>query len=123
MRSLTPIWSETWLLTATKIGGEQHVRAEVPHRRSARLDGVGAAVSIYVLAVFFRTSLAVAGLTAAERFDISAAQLATFTMVQLLVYAGMQLPVGVLIDRLRIQADARDRADVDDDRSARLRLC
>lgn len=59
-----------------------------------------AAVSIYVLAVFYRTSLAVAGLTAAQRFDISAAQLATFTMVQLLVYAGMQLPVGVLIDRL-----------------------
>lgn len=59
-----------------------------------------AAVSIYVLGVFHRTSLAVAGLTAAERFHISAAQLATFTMVQLLVYAGMQLPVGVLLDRL-----------------------
>jgi sugar phosphate permease len=59
-----------------------------------------AAVSIYVLAVFYRTSLAVAGLTAAQRFDISAAQLATFTMVQLLVYAGMQIPVGVLLDRV-----------------------
>ena len=36
---------------------------------------------------------------AADRFDISAAQLATFTMLQLLVYAGMQVPVGLLVDR------------------------
>ena len=40
-----------------------------------------------------------AGLAAAERFDITAAQLATFTMLQLLVYAGMQVPVGLLVDR------------------------
>ncbi|MBP2389749.1 MFS transporter [Aeromicrobium fastidiosum] len=57
------------------------------------------AVLVYVLAVFHRSSLAVAGLVAAERFDISAAQLATFTMLQLLVYAAMQIPVGLLIDR------------------------
>ena len=56
-------------------------------------------LSVYVLAVFYRTSLGVAGLLAAERFDISAAQLATFTVVQLAVYAAMQIPVGVLIDR------------------------
>ncbi len=42
---------------------------------------------IYVLAVFHRSSLGVAGLVATERFDISATQLATFTMLQLLVYA------------------------------------
>ena len=56
-------------------------------------------LSVYVLAVFHRTSLGVAGLLAAERFHISAAQLATFTVVQLTVYAAMQIPVGVLIDR------------------------
>ena len=54
---------------------------------------------VYFLAIFHRTSLAVAGLAATERFDISASQLATFTMLQLLVYAGMQIPVGLLIDR------------------------
>ena len=59
----------------------------------------GVALSAYLLAIFHRSSLAVAGLTAAQRFDISAAQLATFTMLQLLVYAGMQIPVGVLVDR------------------------
>ncbi len=59
----------------------------------------GAALAAYLLAIFHRSSLAVAGLAAADRFDISAAQLATFTMLQLLVYAGMQIPVGLLVDR------------------------
>jgi MFS family permease len=52
-----------------------------------------------MLAVFHRSSLAVAGLAAADRFDISASQLATFTMLQLMVYAGMQIPVGLWVDR------------------------
>ncbi|MBJ8345692.1 MFS transporter [Antrihabitans sp. YC2-6] len=54
---------------------------------------------VYLLAVFHRSSLAVAGLAATDRFDINAAQLATFTMLQLLVYALMQIPVGLLVDR------------------------
>ncbi|WP_323097695.1 MFS transporter [Intrasporangium sp. YIM S08009] len=58
-----------------------------------------AAIAVYVLAVFHRTSLGVAGLQAAERFGISSAQLSTFTILQLLVYAAMQLPVGALLDR------------------------
>jgi MFS family permease len=57
------------------------------------------AVSVYFLAIFHRSSLGVAGLVAAERFHISASQLSTFTVLQLLVYAGMQIPVGVLLDR------------------------
>ena len=56
-------------------------------------------LSVYGLAVFHRTSLGVAGILAAERFGISASQLATFTVVQLGVYAAMQIPVGVLLDR------------------------
>lgn len=62
------------------------------------------ALAVYVLAVFHRTSLGVAGLLAAERFDISASQLATFTVLQLAVYAGMQIPVGVLLDRFGSKA-------------------
>lgn len=58
-----------------------------------------AALAVYVLAIFHRTSLGVAGLIAADRFHISASQLATFTVVQLLVYAALQIPVGVLLDR------------------------
>lgn len=62
-----------------------------------------AALAVYVLAVFHRTSLGVAGLLAAERFHISATQLATFTVLQLLVYAALQVPVGVLLDRFGSQ--------------------
>ena len=60
----------------------------------------GAGIAVYMLAVFHRTSLGVAGLVAAQRFHISSAQLATFAMVQLLVYAGMQIPVGSILDRV-----------------------
>jgi predicted MFS family arabinose efflux permease len=59
-----------------------------------------AAMSVYILAVFHRTSLGVAGLIAAERFHIGSTQLATFTVVQLFVYAAMQIPVGVMLDRV-----------------------
>ncbi|MBC9956402.1 MFS transporter [Yimella sp. cx-51] len=59
----------------------------------------GSALLVYMLAVFHRSSLGVAGVLAAERFDITSAQLATFTMVQLLVYAAMQVPVGAMLDR------------------------
>jgi MFS family permease len=57
------------------------------------------ALAVYFLAVFHRSSLGVAGIAATERFGISASELSTFTMLQLLVYAGMQIPVGVLLDR------------------------
>lgn len=56
-------------------------------------------LAVYILAVFHRSSLGVAGIIAAERFDISATSLATFTVLQLVVYAAMQVPVGVLLDR------------------------
>lgn len=57
------------------------------------------ALSVYVLGVFHRSSLGVAGLIATERFGVTASELAFFTVLQLLVYAGMQIPVGVLLDR------------------------
>jgi MFS family permease len=59
----------------------------------------GTAVAVYFMAIFHRSSLGVAGLAAAQRFHISASQLSTFTVLQLLVYAAMQIPVGVLLDR------------------------
>jgi MFS family permease len=53
----------------------------------------------YAVAVLHRTSFGVAGLDAAARFDVSASVLAGFTVLQLLVYAALQVPVGVLLDR------------------------
>ncbi|MGJ9411796.1 nitrate/nitrite transporter [Aeromicrobium sp. CF4.19] len=70
--------------------------APVP-RRALRIWLVGLAV--YFLAVFHRSSLAVAGLEATDRFGITAAQLSSFVMLQLVVYAGMQIPVGLMLDR------------------------
>jgi predicted MFS family arabinose efflux permease len=57
------------------------------------------AVLTYLVTVLHRGSMSVAGLQAAERFHISASALASFTVVQLTVYAAMQVPVGVLLDR------------------------
>src|SRR3954470_10122431 len=53
----------------------------------------------YVVAVLDRTSLGVAGLQAQTRFGIGASALASFAVLQLLVYAGLQVPVGLLLDR------------------------
>ncbi|MCB5183078.1 MFS transporter [Streptomyces antimicrobicus] len=67
-------------------------------RRAVAIWCVG--VSVYFVAVIFRTSLGVAGLDAADRFHVNASALATFSLLQLLVYAGMQIPVGLMVDRL-----------------------
>ncbi|MFI6326954.1 nitrate/nitrite transporter [Micromonospora chersina] len=69
----------------------------VPRRSAALVFGV--AVTAYVAAVFHRSSLGVTGVDAADRFHINAAALATFSVAQLAVYAAMQIPVGVLLDR------------------------
>ncbi|MFF3288694.1 nitrate/nitrite transporter [Streptomyces sp. NPDC003023] len=67
-------------------------------RRAAAVWGIG--VAVYFVAVIFRTSLGVAGLDAADRFGVNASALSTFSILQLLVYAGMQIPVGLMVDRL-----------------------
>ncbi len=56
-------------------------------------------VAAYVLAVMNRTSLGAVGVDAAERFQADASTLSLFAVVQLAVYGGMQIPVGVLLDR------------------------
>ena len=72
-------------------------RLRRPRARAYLVWGVG--VLAYVVAVFNRTSLGVAGPAALERFSTGAAVLSVFAVVQLVVYAGMQVPVGVLVDR------------------------
>ena len=49
-------------------------------------------LTAYVMAVFNRTSFGVAVIPAADRFHASASSLAFFTVVQLIVYAGLQVP-------------------------------
>ncbi|HVL63488.1 MAG TPA: MFS transporter [Microbacterium sp.] len=59
----------------------------------------GAAATAYVVAVTHRTALGVAGIEATRRFGLSATGLAAFSVVQLSVYAAMQIPAGRLLDR------------------------
>ncbi|WP_072313656.1 MFS transporter [Agrococcus sp. Marseille-P2731] len=65
--------------------------------RSWFVWGIGAIA--YIVAVLHRSSLGVAGPAAAERFEVQAALLSTLGAVQVGVYAAMQIPVGVLLDR------------------------
>jgi MFS family permease len=57
------------------------------------------ALAAYVVGVMHRTSFGVAGLDAAHRFSASPAALSGFVVLQLLVYAALQVPVGLLLDR------------------------
>ncbi len=57
-------------------------------------------VAAYVTAVFARTSLSATGVDAAVRFDASPTILSLFTVLQLAVYAGMQIPAGTVLDRI-----------------------
>ena len=56
-------------------------------------------VFAYIAAVMQRTSLGVAGIDATERFEVQAALLSSLAVVQLIVYATLQIPVGVVLDR------------------------
>ncbi|MFD1713718.1 nitrate/nitrite transporter [Amnibacterium flavum] len=67
-------------------------------RRAWLIWAVG--VFAYVVAVLQRSSLGIAGVEASERFDSGAAALSSLGVLQLVVYAGLQIPIGVLIDRI-----------------------
>ena len=71
---------------------------ERPSRRAYAVWGV--ALLAYVLAVFHRASLGVAAVEAQERFSAGASMVSLFLVLQLAVYAGLQVPVGVALDRL-----------------------
>lgn len=59
----------------------------------------GVAAIAYSVAIINRSSLAALGPAAQEHFGIDATTLAAFPVIQLVVYAGLQIPVGVLLDR------------------------
>lgn len=59
----------------------------------------GVAVLLYAFAVINRSSLAALGPATQEHFSIDASTLAAFPVIQLVVYAACQIPVGLLLDR------------------------
>ena len=70
-------------------------------RRGWRTPSIvyGAAAAAYFVGVTHRTALGVAGVEATRRFGLSATGLAAFSVVQLTMYAAMQIPAGRLLDR------------------------
>ena len=58
----------------------------------------------YIVAVLNRTTLGVSGLDAADRFTAGPGVLSTFVVLQVVVYAGAQIPAGVLLDRFGSRA-------------------
>lgn len=68
-------------------------------KSSRRLAAVGVAGLAYLVAVTQRTTMGSVALDAADRFGTSAQQLASLAVLQLIFYAGMQIPVGIMLDR------------------------
>jgi MFS family permease len=56
-------------------------------------------VIAYILTVMQRTTLAAAGLDAADRFGLNPGSLATFVFIQVAVFSVAQIPAGLLVDR------------------------
>lgn len=56
-------------------------------------------VLAYISAVTQRSTMGIASLVATDRFHTTAEQLSTLAVAQLVVYAAMQIPVGLLLDR------------------------
>lgn len=80
------------------MSGASQVSSDKIPRAAWICYGVG--ILAYIVAVFNRSSFGVAALPAVARFHASASDIASFTVVQLIVYAALQVPVGVLIDRI-----------------------
>lgn len=74
----------------------------VDSRRAYAVWAVGLAA--YAVAIFHRASLGVAGTEAQERFSAGASAISLFLVLQLAVYAGLQVPVGVALDRFGSRA-------------------
>ncbi|MGY1808336.1 nitrate/nitrite transporter [Blastococcus sp. SYSU D00669] len=79
--------------------------ATAPTRAPARAYAVWlVGLFAYAVAVFHRGSLGVAAVEAQERFSAGASAISLFLVLQLAVYAAMQVPVGVALDRFGSRA-------------------
>jgi MFS family permease len=58
----------------------------------------------YVVAIFQRASLGVAAVDAQHRFSAGASAISLFLVLQLAVYAALQIPVGLALDRFGSRA-------------------
>lgn len=85
---------------STPAGDVPEVSPPTEVRPSARAYAVWlVALGAYAVAVFHRSSLGVAAVEAQERFTTGASAVSLFLVLQLAVYAALQVPVGVALDR------------------------
>ena len=75
------------------------ITAAVPARASVAWLIWTVGVAAYILTVMQRTTLAAAGLDAADRFGLSPGTLAAFVFIQVAVFSAAQIPAGLLVDR------------------------
>ncbi|MEO0024584.1 MAG: hypothetical protein RL196_1025 [Actinomycetota bacterium] len=68
-------------------------------KSTSGLIAVGASAITYFVAVTQRSTMGSASLAATERFHTNAEQLASLAVLQIFVYAAMQIPIGYLLDR------------------------
>ncbi|CAL9501780.1 hypothetical protein SUDANB121_03468 [Nocardiopsis dassonvillei] len=90
-------------MTQTQTSGDRTTGSSVPLEPTggARAWVVwGVAVVGYFLAMLHRNGLGVAALEAQARFDVGPALLSLLPMLQLLIYVLLQVPAGLLADRL-----------------------
>ncbi len=66
---------------------------------NSRFIAVGLAGLAYLVAVTQRTTMGSVALDASVWFHTNAQQLSSLAVLQLLFYAGMQIPVGIMLDR------------------------
>ncbi|MGH9105604.1 MAG: MFS transporter [Acidimicrobiales bacterium] len=82
-------------------GGEQATVPSPPRVVSGRSLGIwGAAALAYFVSAFQRATLGVSSITVSRRFGLQHSALAALLVVQLIVYATMQAPVGAVLGRL-----------------------
>jgi len=70
-----------------------------PHTTRTSWIVFGVAVAAYVVAVIHRTAFGVASADALDRFGIGATALSMLAVVQIALYAVMQVPAGTMLDR------------------------
>ena len=74
-------------------------------KASVRVPGsFGPPDSWHIVAVLDRITLGCPGLDAGDRFAASPSALSTFVVLQIVVYAGAQVPAGLLLDRFGSKA-------------------
>ena len=89
---------------STGLASERATRPPLPPAPAARVPRAwivwSFGVLAYLLAIVSRSSLSAVAVETSDRFGVTAATLSVFAVLQLGVYGAMQIPVGLILDRI-----------------------